>query len=168
MKKITKSEILAGKDLKHNFYVEDWDAEITIKPLTEKQNAQVNSIKQSGVKLEGGAVFDKDGNVDRVKSAENMKTITDIERTTMADFEGDATAVAYALEANGDETWTVDEVMSISPPGIVKKIAQEVYRISGVAPGGAGDAVRNFRGKRGGAGNSKNAAKRDTAGQNTG
>ena len=143
--KLSKVDIIQGKDSVRRFFVEEWGGEVELRPLTEGQYAQIEAIRASGMKMRGQPVFDSRGNVDRIATGKNLQMEIDIEESFRTDFEADCTAVAYSLSSN-EETWTVDEVMRLRPVGVVTKIAQEVYRITGVSPQRM-EELRSFRGQ---------------------
>lgn len=162
-KKVSKAEILSGKDYEQTVYFEELGGEVTLRPLTEKQYGQVTAIKSAATKLVGGAVYDEHGNVDQQASTEQMQVEVDIGRSQELELEADATAVAYSMTTDG-EKWNVDEVLSMRPIGIVKKIAAAVYELSGVTKGRV-DTAKPFRGKRPGPGNSHAAPNRAASGK---
>lgn len=133
IKRLSKADILRGTDQAHSFYVEELGGELELHPLTEGQYAQVEGIRGGGIKLSGGAVMDENGNMDRTATGQNMRMEIDMEESLRADFEADCAAVAHSL-SNREEKWDPSEVMVMRPPGVVAKIAREVYRISGVSP----------------------------------
>jgi len=161
-KKLTKADILQGKDAVHEIEVEEWEGSISVRPLTEGEYAQVEALKGSCAKLGGGAVYDEDGNVDRLKTAEGMNIEMDMENYVQKEFEGNAIAVAFAMSV--DEEWTVEEVKQLKPPGVVAKIAYKVYKLSGVT--GGLEAIQKFRQEPRGAANNKSTSKRNAAGKN--
>jgi hypothetical protein len=163
--KLTKAQVMAGKDLTKEIEVKAWGGTVIIRPLTEKQYAQVESIKVTGTHLKGGAVYDEDGNVDKEKSAAGMQAEIDLEKTTYAEFEANATAVFYGMAfASGEKLDTVEEAMDLTPPGVIKEIARAIYEISGVTSKEAAETLKKFRDKPGRTANSDPAPKRTAAG----
>lgn len=163
-KAVTKAEILSGKDYEEKVYIEELKGEITIRPLSERQYAQVQQIKSTATKLVGGAKYDEEGNVDQKRSTEEMKVEVDIGLSQKLDLEANATAVAYSMTTGDNESWTVDEVLNLRPIGIVKKIAQLVYSLSGVTEERAG-ATKPFRPQQRGTGDRNAAPHRATTGK---
>ncbi len=163
--KLTKAQVLAGKDFTKEIFIKAWEGRVNIRPLTEKQYAQVESIKMSGTTLKGGAKYDSEGNLDQTASASGMEAQIDIEKATYAEFEANATAVFYSLTfQEGEGLETVEEAMSLTPPGVIKQIAREIYNLSGVNSKEATEALKKFRGKPGGTANRNTAPKRTAAG----
>jgi len=163
--KLTKAQVMAGKDLTEEIYVKAWEGTVTIRPLTERQHAQVESIKVTGTKLKGGAQYDSEGNIDKAASAAGMQAEIDIEKTTYAEFEANATAVFYAMEfENGERLASVEEAMDLTPPGAIKEVAQAIYKLSGADSKEAAELLKKFRGKPGGTADSDPAPKRNAAG----
>jgi len=168
IKRLTKAEILAGKSLIHYLYVEELGGEIGLKPLTERQYAQVEAIKTSGSKLTGAPVYDVDGNPDFNASVSGMLMEVDLGETVMKEFEAAATAVAYSLVTGDGEHWDVDDVMSIQPPGIVEKLAEKVYEISGIKSSAKDqEKVKSFRDQSRGAGDNPAPLKRPAPSKRT-
>lgn len=137
---LTKADILQGTKKTHIVQVEEFNGEVAIKPLSQGQWAQVEIIKSGGIKFRGKPGKDS-------KDYSGMEMEMDISEVQKNDHEGDCVAVAYALSIN--ETWTVQDVKDIQPPGVVKRLAEEVYRISGVTVDGLNE-IRNFRKNTGG------------------
>lgn len=131
-KKLTKSEVLLGKDLEIIMHVDELEGDLVLHPLTERQYAQVMAIRSGGTKMKGAPVYGADGNIDKEASMSSMSMEIDLEDSMLREFEANATAVAFSLSSNkpGGEHWTVDEVMEIRIPGLVEKIAKKVMEIS--------------------------------------
>ncbi len=128
IRRLTKSDILNGnKDVKY-VYFEDLGGELPLRSLTDGQYAQVEAVRTRGSRLKGMPTLDKDGNPDMEKS--NMGVEIDMEKMTEAEHEADCLAVFYGI-ADG-ASWTVTDVKQMTPPGIVAKIAREIYIVSGV------------------------------------
>ena len=144
VKRLTKADIITGRDSVTYFYVEEFDGEIALHPLTEGQFNQVQQIKSAGSSLKGNAVMGEDGEIDKVATAKNLEINIDSTKASKYEFEGDATAVAYSMSSRDGEKWTVEEVMEMRPPGVVKKIANEIYKISQVSKEQA-EHIASFR-----------------------
>ena len=120
VKRLTKADLLQGKDAVEYIYFEDLGGEIPLKPLTDGQWSQIRTIKFSGLTAKGKpGTKNPDIEYDMSKIRENA-------------HEAAALAVSYSI-ADG-ATWTVNEVKNLRPAGIVEKIAAEVFRITGVSP----------------------------------
>lgn len=135
VKRLSRADILSGRRREHVFCVEELGGEIVLRPLADGQWAQVMAVKSAGGKLTGRPVMDKFGNVDRKASGESMLVEIDLKTATEQEYEADCLAVAYSLSDTrpGGETWTVNDVKRMEPPGVVKKIAMKVYAITGVS-----------------------------------
>jgi len=115
---ITKADILMGRDKIEEVVIDGLPGPIPIRPLTDGQYAHIRQIKASGMKAVG-------------KHGEKYPSIEfDLEESNKNRFRGDVKAVFYGLAM--DEKWTEEEILSMRPPGIIEKIANEIYRISGV------------------------------------
>lgn len=145
VKRLTKAEILAGRDFIHYERVKELGGEIGFRPLTDGQYAQVEAIRAQGTTLRGKPSFDQKGDIDYQDAMGNMEMVIDAAKTTELDVQADATAVAYSLSGGG-ETWTVDEILGLSPPGLVKILAGIVYKISKVNEVKVQE-IKNFRNK---------------------
>lgn len=131
-KKLSKSDILLGKDLEVVMHIPELEGDLILHPLTEKQYVQVMAIQSGGAKMKGAPVYGVDGNIDKEASMSSMSMEIDLEDSMLREFEANATAVAFSLSSNkpGGEHWTVDEVMEIRIPGLVERIAKKIMEIS--------------------------------------
>ncbi|MDI6840434.1 MAG: hypothetical protein QMD71_06285 [bacterium] len=144
MAKLTKADILKGKNQVHTQYFEKLDGELDLRPLTEGEWAEIEATRASAGKVSGKPVFDKKGNIDRAATEKALEVEIDTKQTQLLDFEAKAMAVAFALSI--DEQWTIDEVKQLRPVGVVEEIAEFVFNISGVSEE-AIEQVRSFRKK---------------------
>ena len=147
--RLTKSAILQGKQNVNYIMFEELGGELPLRPLTDGQFNQVEVMKMGGIKVKGQPKrkptdFKKKGQQDVEVDMDGMNMELDLEAIQKQDFEADALAVSFAI-ADG-EHWTPDDVKQLRPPGIVKKIAQAVYELSGATPQGAED-IKSFRTK---------------------
>lgn len=128
VKRLSKADILNGnKNVTYTFF-EELGGELPLRSLTDGQWAQIEAVKTRGSKMKGIPIMGKDGNPDLEKS--QMGIEIDMEQMTLAEFEADCLAVSYGIAS--DERWTLDEVKSITPPGVIHKIAKKIYSISGI------------------------------------
>jgi len=125
----TKAQIIQGIARIEEVEVEGFDGKIPIKPLTDGQYTEIEEIRIRGTKVKGS-----------VKDPDSIEMEIDLEVSTKQGFLADVKTVYYGLATT--EKWTEDEIKSITPPGIVDKLAKEIYRISGVT---SLDAVKKFR-----------------------
>ncbi len=128
VKRLTKADIIAGKDNVHYEYFDELDGELPLRSLTEGQWAQVEAIKARGSTMKGMPSIGKDGNPDMEKSQLGIEI--DMEKMSLAEFEADCLAVFFGVA--DDNHWTVEDVKRMQPPGAVKKIAAKIYQITGV------------------------------------
>lgn len=128
VKRLTKADILQGNKNVYYEYFEKIEGELPLKSLTDGQASQIESVRSRGSRMNGTPVMGKDGNPDHEKSKMNLDV--DLEIVTLADHEADCLAVFYGI-ADSDP-WTVQDVKSLQPPGIVKDIADRIYKISGI------------------------------------
>lgn len=139
---LSKADLLNGKDSIKEFEFPELGGSISLRPLTDGEFQEVQAVKVSGGKLEGAPVV-KNGEIDPVATQKAIRVQMDLGETQKKEFEGDCLAVAYSLSHSG-ETWTPDEVRNLKPIGIVTRIAEKVYEISGIKEGIVED-VKNFR-----------------------
>lgn len=146
IRRLSKVDILSGKRREIAFYVEELGGEIILRPLTDGQWEQIKAVKSAGGRLTGNPVMSADGNVDRRASSESMKIEIDLKAASEQEYEADCLAVAYSLSDTrvSGETWTVNDVKRMEPPGVVRKIAMKVYAITGVSKEAA-DWAESFR-----------------------
>lgn len=164
--RLNKAAILNGRDQVYYEYFEELKGELELHPLTEGQFSQVAALRATGQKLSGKAMMGADGDIDRTATTANLELTIDLQKAQEMEFEADALAVAYALSSR-HETWTDREVKQMRPPGIIKKIAQRVYKISAVGPQQI-EQVRSFRDEHRGASDGDTTPGGDPAGQTTG
>lgn len=134
-RRLTKADILQGRNKIHYVYVDELGGEIALRPLTDGEWAEVEETRLKGMKAKG-----KPG-------SDNPDMELDIADIHRADFAADCLAVAYSM---ADSEWNIADVKSL-PAGMAKKIANEVYKITGVDPGEEGlnpamaEQVHSFR-----------------------
>ena len=148
MRKLTRADLLQGTRATKNIPLEELGGFITIRPLTDGEWAKVQQMKAAGgmqiqAKPKAGTTGTK-LELDRESLVMNINP----EDMTRQNYEADCQAVAYAIV--DDKPWSVSEVRQLSPPGIVARLAQEVYALSGVTAEAAAQAAQ-FRHLAGGA-----------------
>lgn len=121
--------------------------EILIRPLSEGEYHKAQSLILAGIQ----ALTNLD---DMQKKASGglggMDLKLDLGKITDGEFESACFVAACGMSVD-KERWTVDEVKRITPPGTAQKIAQAVYRISGVEKQGEMiEMVSSFRSQPGG------------------
>ncbi len=107
-----------GNTLVEEVEIEGLNVPVPIHPLTDGQYAQIQQIRSQGMTVRGKA------------TGEDPQLEFDLEVSNRNQYNADVKAVYYGLAT--EEKWSEDEIRSLRPPGVVSKIAQEVYRISGV------------------------------------
>lgn len=124
-----KDRILKGKDFVKKINIKELGGEIQIRPLTEGEWTEISSRAVKSAKTEFTPIFDKSGGVDKEKTKESIKFNFDVETLQKGDFEKNLLACKYGIIEEG---LTEEDLRQLSPPGIVKKIAEEIYKISGI------------------------------------
>lgn len=137
--KLSRADILAGKDRTKDVFIEALQGEVTIRPLTDGEWSQVEAKQSEGLRVIGSG-----------SQYQDMQLSVDIQQISQAEHEANFLAVAFGLSVKGEKAWDVGTVKDISPPAAVKQIAQEVYKLSGVDPG-VEKLVNSFRSQPGGA-----------------
>jgi len=118
---LSKSDILNGESTPHEVYFERLGGSLVLYPLTDGELEQVESIALKGQTVKGRA--DKSG------SGMPEEIEFDVEKSSKAQYESNATMVSISL-SKGGEKWTVNEVKQLRPAGIVKEISAKVNAIS--------------------------------------
>jgi len=124
-----KDRILKGKDFIKKINIKELGGEIQIRPLTEGEWTEISAMAVKSAKTEFTPIFDKAGEVDKDKTKQSIKFNFDIETLQRGDFEKNILACKYGIVEEG---LTEEELRQLSPPGIIKKIADEIYKISGI------------------------------------
>lgn len=148
MLRLTKSQIIQGiQGNVRNEPVEEWGGAVVLWQLTSGQLAEIEAIRVRGLTLTIGDVDISDTNGMKEKAKESLKQSAsmtmNLETMTSADFTADAQAVAYALSGGG-EHWTLEDVMSLRPAGVVQRLAKVVFEISDVTSEGIAQ-IAQFR-----------------------
>ncbi len=124
-----KDRILKGKDFIKKINIKELGGEIQIRPLTEGEWTEISAMAVKSAKTEFTPIFDKKGNVDKERTKDSVRFNFDVETLQKGDFEKNILACKYGIVEEG---LTVEELKQLSPPGIIKKIADEIYKISGI------------------------------------
>jgi len=124
-----KERILKGKDYTKKISIKELGGEIEIKPLTEQQWTEISAKAVQSAKTEFTPILNKVGQVDTKKTKESIKFNFDIETLQKGDFEKNILTCKYGIVEEG---LTEEDLRQISPPGVIKKIADEIFRISGI------------------------------------
>ncbi|RLC34714.1 MAG: hypothetical protein DRZ76_02120 [Candidatus Nealsonbacteria bacterium] len=124
---LTKEEILRGTNKTEKVFIKELGGEIEIRPLNEEQWAEIEA--KIGIDIDFDVVYDKDGKPDIEKTKQNFKMKLDVEQIQKIEFEKLLLACKYGMTMGIKE----EELRKISPPGIVKKIANAVFKISEVS-----------------------------------
>ena len=124
-----KERILKGKNFIKKIMVKELGGEIEIKPLTEEQWTEISARGVKAAKTEFTPILNSKGEVDKEKTKETVKLSFDLETLRRGDFEKDILACKYGIIEEG---LTEEELRKLSPPGIIEKIANEIYRVSGI------------------------------------
>ena len=124
---LTKEEILKGTNKKGTVFVKELGGDIEIRPLNEEQWAEIEA--KIGVNIDLNIAYGKDGKPDKKQTEKNMKMNMDIEKLQKIEFEKKLLACKYGMTI----PITEEELKNISPPGIIEKIANAVFKISNVS-----------------------------------
>jgi hypothetical protein len=124
-----KERILKGKEYTKKILIKELGGEIEIRPLTEEQWAIISARAMKSAKTEFTPVFNKKGEVDKEKTKDTIKFNLDLELLQKGDFEKNILTCTYGIVEEG---LTEQELRQISPPGVIEKIAEEIFKISGI------------------------------------
>ena len=133
---LSKADILRGKDRKVEFFVEELGGSLILSPMTCAQWAEVQAMQAEGLSIVGDAKDIARGDSSKIQMSLNTQQIS------RAEFN----SKAYAVKCSLGDDWSIDEVKSISPAGLIEKIALKVYEISGVGKD-QGGVLETFRPK---------------------
>lgn len=142
---LTKADILKTTSSAEPVNIEGF-GEILIRPLSEGEYHKAQSLILSGISaLTNLADMQAKGG-----GMENMDLKLDLGKITDGEFESACFVAASGMSVDKDR-WSVDEVKRITPPGTVKRIAEAVYKVSGIeSQGEMISAVSSFRSQPGG------------------
>jgi hypothetical protein len=124
-----KERILKGKEYTEKIIIKELGGEIEIRPLTEEQWATISTRAMRSAKTEFTPVINKKGEVDKDKTRETIRFSVDVETINKANFEKNVLTCLYGIVEEG---LTEQELRNISPPGIIEKIAKEIFKVSGI------------------------------------
>lgn len=138
---ITKEDLLKGANKIETVNIEGL-GEFQIRPLNEEQWAEIESKSGNVLKARLEPVKNEKGEIDWAKTQKNIQLNLDMELAARVEFEQNILACKYGLMMDITE----DELRKISPPGIIKKIATEIFRISSVSKEQL-EELKSFRAK---------------------
>ena len=123
---LTKEMILKGREKTCFIQVKGFEGELEIRPLTELAWSEVKALTGKETEVSLSAVLDKDGKFDKDATAKNARVKLNMMNVSRNEFEQEVIILKYGLV----EVWTEDEIRSISPPGIISRIAEKILEIS--------------------------------------
>lgn len=125
-KLLTKEDILKGTNKIHKISIHELGGEIEIRQLNEEQWAEIES--KIGINIDFDIVYDANGKPDMEKTKKNFKLKMDVDKVQRMEFEQNLLACKYGMVIEITEK----ELRELSPPGIIQRIAKEVFKISKV------------------------------------
>ena len=126
-KMLTKEDILKGTSKIHKVMIPQLGGEIEIRQLNEEQWSEIES--KIGMDVDFKVAYGKDGKPDMEETKKNFKLKMDVEQMQKMEFEQNLLACKYGMVIEITE----QELRRMSPPGVIQKIAREVYKISNVS-----------------------------------
>ena len=126
-KMLTKEDILRGTSKTQKVTIPQLGGEIEIRQLNEEQWSEIES--KIGMDVDFKVAYDKDGKPDMEETKKNFKLKMDVEQMQKMEFEQNLLACRYGMVIEITE----QELRKMSPPGVIQKIAREVYKISNVS-----------------------------------
>ena len=124
---LTKEDILRGTSKTQKVMIPQLGGEIEIRQLNEEQWSEIES--KIGMDVDFKVAYDKDGKPDMEETKKNFKLKMDVEQMQKMEFEQNLLACRYGMVIEITE----QELRKMSPPGVIQKIAREVYKISNVS-----------------------------------
>lgn len=125
---ITKEDLIKGTNRTEKVPIKGL-GEIEIRPLNEEQWSEIEGKSGGVLKAKMEPVKNEKGEIDWKKTQENIEMQLDTELAARMEFEQNVIACKYGLVMDITE----EELRHISPPGVIRKIALEIFRISGVS-----------------------------------
>ena len=126
-KLLTKEDILKGTDKIVKVLIPELGGEIEIRQLNEEQWSEIEA--KIGMDVDFKVAYDKKGKPDMEETKKNFKLKLDVEKMQKMEFEQNLLACRYGMVIEVTE----QELRKMSPPGIIQRIAREVYEISNVS-----------------------------------
>lgn len=148
IKFLTKADLLRGPE---PVEVEiEGKGKVMIRPLTDGEyEVQKATVLRAFTAMADMEAIQKRMKEKQVKappgqqpSLEGIQINFDLGAFTGAEYEAHVFVCTCGLSV-GKEKWTAQEVRRLSPPGLVGKIATEIYRISGIET--PDELVKSFR-----------------------
>ncbi len=164
---LTKAELLQGRNNRKTVSIEALDGEVEIRPLTDGEFYEVQSIFVEAVQMNIGLTkedLEGKGKLSGDALADRMSTTVDVGAFAAANHRADVLAAVYGLSVDNNE-WTAEEVESL-PPGSAQQIAEAVYEFSGAHPDQE-VMLRHFRDDGSGSRNGAASDDGDSAGDGT-
>ena len=158
MLKLTKADILKGKEAIHDAEIKALGGTVNLRPLTDGEWSEVKGLLTKAIYLEIAPHLKADKIEVDTANPEDLKK--QVEKTrkklveitpkinlmeyALAERKAHCLASSYGLSCNG-EKWTVEEVNGL-PPGSADEITAIVFELSGVSLGSE-ELLTSFRKK---------------------
>ncbi len=129
---LTRDDILRGSKKTKTITIKELGGDIEIRPLNEGQWAEIDAKKVEMFKIDIEPVMKQvDGQkvYDNEKTRDNIKITSDLSKSKNIEFETNLLICKYGMVLE----FTIDELKQISPPGVIKKIADEILKLSQVS-----------------------------------
>lgn len=139
--RLTKAQILQGRNYTEEVHVDALDGEVLVRVLTSGEVEQIKAVPARGMSLSFEDLDAAQAEGAQADARLNM----DMEQMFLSQSEARFMTVAWGLSTPGDEAWTVEDARSLGSEA-VEQIAKEVWRISNVSEADL-DALSSFRGK---------------------
>jgi|LSQX01.1.fsa_nt_gb hypothetical protein len=126
---LTRDDILRGSKKTKTITIKELGGDIEIRPLNEGQWAEIDAKKVEMFKIDIEPVMKQvDGQkvYDNEKTRDNIKITSDLSKSKNIEFETNLLICKYGMILE----FTIDELKQISPPGVIKKIADEILKLS--------------------------------------
>ncbi len=127
MTSLTKAMIMQGKGFTSEVELPEMGegVTITIRPLTEGEYAKAQALEGAGLKFKG-----RPGQLKGKSDMKDLEMEMDIAEIQAAEFRAKSYVVSTCIVS--DEQWTPEDVGMMRPVGVVDKLVEAIYDISGV------------------------------------
>lgn len=141
---LTKADILKGVRSSESVEIEGLGT-ILLRPLTDGEHAQAEIVYSQAINAEIIPLTDKFREKVKGTKKQGSDIQLKLDMGKLMQAETDRNNYVAACGLSVDEQWNIEEVKSLKP-GIPKKVAEEVYRITNVTSEVA-NMIKSFRTK---------------------
>jgi len=147
-RKLTREDILVGKNKVEDVFFEDLEGVISLRPLSDSEYLHSQAIVLKAMRAEGSLEELKKAAAEAKKKGskggnpfKSMNVQVDMGTITEAEFEQSVYIVSCGMV---DPKLTIDEVRQMRPIGIVKKVSRRILEMAG-SSSDMENQIDNFR-----------------------